>query len=162
MPSNREWLQASYFLSIVILVPFSNRIFFCLWKLNLFLNFRQRFCLMLSYNGHNLCSVYRLETHEYWPKNLGKMSTCLVFKVLEFSFRILVKIQNSQFALNQSCSEFQQHLSTSRRHISWTIGHMKAREYPMKPSISFLFNSWPESNLNSTNFMFSNCCLQSR
>jgi hypothetical protein len=31
----------------------------------------------------------------------------------------------------------------------------------MKSSISFLFNSWPKSNLNSTNFIFSDYCSQS-
>jgi hypothetical protein len=55
----------SPFVQSVILVPFLNQIFFRLLKLNLFPDFRQKFRLVLSSNGHNHCSVYRREARNY-------------------------------------------------------------------------------------------------
>jgi hypothetical protein len=79
------------FVQPVILIPFSNRTFFRLRRLNLFPDFLWIFCLVMSSNGHNHCSVYRHKTHEYSSENLREMSTRLVFKFPEFSFWILVK-----------------------------------------------------------------------
>jgi hypothetical protein len=71
------------------------------------------------------------------------MSPCLGFKFLKFSFPILVKIQNSQFPSDLFVAAFQQHSSTSIKHISWTIDQMKTRDYSLEREWSppYLFYS---------------------
>jgi hypothetical protein len=54
-----------HFVQPAILVKFSNRIFFHLQRLNLFPYFRQKFCPIMSFNGHIHCSVYWCETRKY-------------------------------------------------------------------------------------------------
>jgi hypothetical protein len=53
------------FFQFVTLVLLANQISFRRQKLNLFLDFLQKFLLMLSSNGRNHCSVYQSEACEY-------------------------------------------------------------------------------------------------
>jgi hypothetical protein len=86
---------------------------------------------MLSSNGHNHCSVFRHKAHKYLLERWEEYPRVWYSMFLEFSFRILVKIRNSQFPSDLFIVEFQQHSSNSVKHISWTIDRMKVHEYPL-------------------------------
>jgi hypothetical protein len=79
------------FPQIVILVQFLNRIFPCLWKLNLLPVLHKKFHIVLSFNGHNHCSVYRHKAHKYLLERREGYLQVSYSMFLEFSFWILVK-----------------------------------------------------------------------
>jgi hypothetical protein len=94
----------SHSVQFVILVRFSNQIFFHLWNLDLFLDSRQIFRLVLSSNAHNHCSVYRHKTHK---NSLESRERCLhIWYSRVVILNLGAKIWNSQFGPNLSCSEF--------------------------------------------------------
>jgi hypothetical protein len=80
--------------------------------------FPSKFCLVLSSNGHNQCSVYRHETREY---SSGKFEEDVyVFDVqslwsFHFEYWSKFKIVSSSNLFN---AEFQQRSSTSLKHIT--------------------------------------------
>jgi hypothetical protein len=92
MQSNQEWSQNILFL-FNQLSWFCSRTesFFIFQNSICFPYFRQKFCFVLSSNGHNHYSVYRRETCKYSSKTLERCLQVWYSKFHEISFRILVK-----------------------------------------------------------------------
>jgi hypothetical protein len=84
---------------------------------------------MLSSSAHNHCSIYWQETHKYSLESWEGYLHTWYSKFQEFSFRILVKNSEWPVRSNLSSAEFQQHSSTSIKHISWVIDRMRTCEY---------------------------------
>jgi hypothetical protein len=60
---------------------------------------------------------------------------------LGFHFESWSKNRNSQFPTNLPSSEFQQHSSTSAKHISWAIDCMRVHEYHRKEEkVRYIFD----------------------
>jgi hypothetical protein len=65
-----------------------------------------------------------------------------------FHFKSWSKIWNSQFLPELVIAKFQQHSSTTIKHVSWTIDRMKAREYLLEIEWSPLYLFYSSLGLN--------------
>jgi hypothetical protein len=111
----------------VILVMFSNQIFFRVRKLNLFPDLKWKLRLVLSSNGHNHCSIF-------WARhaNIRWKSEKDVYKlVFNVSWVFILNCGNFFETIRSlhdlSRTELQQHPSTSINHKSWVVdlvGHV--------------------------------------
>jgi hypothetical protein len=120
------------FFQIATLVPFSNKIFFRLQKLNMFPDFRWNFalcCLALAIAVALLIGARCANIHRKPEKDVYKFG---IQSFLRFHFDSSSKFWNSQFPPICPMQNSSSISSTLIKHISWTIDRMRACQYPLE------------------------------
>jgi hypothetical protein len=79
------------FIQPAILVPFSNRIFFCLRRLNMFPSFHRKFAMCYILMAITIARLIGVRNTNIHQKTWGRCLRVWCSKFLEFSFWILVK-----------------------------------------------------------------------